>query len=245
MAYSPARVFASLGDVNMEESGLELKSGGKAACPRCRGAVRQVEVTGSAELSVVPDRAVVAVSVAHSKERVTDCSSSVTRRLDYILQTLRQHAVKEDEITVMKHVQREGDLYRVQAEVSVTFSDFQKMQNVRSVLIEKLDKTVHVGDPSYSHSSECLSLLRRRVCAAAVETARLKASEVCNMLGQALGRPLLVREEESREWRSDQREGVATQLTQRQNVGQMSITASSHVFVRFELRPKDNTRKRL
>lgn len=82
---------------------------------------------------------------------------------------------------------------------------------------------------------------RRRVCAAAVETARLKASEVCNMLGQALGRPLLVREEESQEWSSEQPEGVAAQ---QHNTGLVSITASSRVFVRFELRPKDTARKR-
>lgn len=83
------------------------------------------------------------------------------------------------------------------------------------------------------------------MCAAAVENARLKAQEVCNLLGQALGRPLLVREEESQEWRSGQQEGVASTLTLQEKVDQMSITASSRVFVTFELRPKDSTRKRL
>lgn len=83
------------------------------------------------------------------------------------------------------------------------------------------------------------------MCAAAVENARLKAHEVCNLLGQALGRPLLVREEEFHEWRAGQREGVASTLTLQEKVDQMSVTASSRVFVMFELRPKDSTRKRL
>lgn len=80
------------------------------------------------------------------------------------------------------------------------------------------------------------------MCAAAVENARLKAHEVCKLLGQALGRPLAVREEESREWR--QEEGVtSTPSTLQEKVEQMSITASSHVFVMFELWPKDSARK--
>lgn len=88
------------------------------------------------------------------------------------------------------------------------------------------------------------ALCRRRVCAAAVENARLKAHEVCNLLGQAVGRPLFVREEESREWRSEQQEGVARTLSLQKKVGQMSVTASSHVFVIFELRLKGGTRKK-
>lgn len=42
----------------------------------------------------------------------------------------------------------------------MVFSDFGKMQAVRSVLIEKLDRSVCVGDPRFSHSSESLSVLR-------------------------------------------------------------------------------------
>ncbi len=41
-------------------------------------------------------------------------------------------------------------------QVLVVFSDFEKMQQARSVLIEKLDKIVCVGDPYYSHSAESL-----------------------------------------------------------------------------------------
>ncbi|MCI4387220.1 hypothetical protein PGIGA_G00071620 [Pangasianodon gigas] len=249
MAHSPARVFASLvpatGDICGGVKEQEVKREVKAGCSRCAGGGRQVEVTGSAELCVPPDRAAVSVAVSNSKESANDAANSVQRRLDYILHSARQHGVKEEDITVMKHLQREEELYHMQAEVSMVFSDFVKMQAVRSVLIEKLDRSVCVGDPRFFHSSESLSVLQRRVCAAAVENARLKAHEVCNLLGQALGRPLLVREEESREWTSEQREGVASMLSLQEKVGQKSITASSHVFVTFELRPKHSTRKRL
>lgn len=89
------------------------------------------------------------------------------------------------------------------------------------------------------------ALCRTRVCAAAVENARLKAHEVCKLLGQALGRPLFIREDSSREWKAGQEEGVASTLTLQEKVRLMSMTASSHVFVTFELRPKDSTRNRV
>ncbi|KAI4900684.1 hypothetical protein NFI96_010199 [Prochilodus magdalenae] len=247
MALSPARILASLlpatGCGDMAE--LELSHAAKPASSPSRSPARRVEVTGSAELSSTPDRAVLTVSVTSSKESVNDAANSVTRRLEYILQTARQHGAKEEDIVVTKHIEREGDFYHMQAEVSVVFLDFKKMEHVRSVLLEKLDKSVCVGNPQFSHSEECLSLLRRRVCVAAVETARLKAKEVCNVLGQTLGRPLLVREEDSREWTCGQQEGMALPLTLQQKVGQTTVCASARVFVTFELRPKDGTRKNL
>lgn len=42
----------------------------------------------------------------------------------------------------------------------MVFSEFVKMESVRSVLIEKLDRSVCVGDARFSHSSESLSVLR-------------------------------------------------------------------------------------
>ncbi len=45
-------------------------------------------------------------------------------------------------------------------QVIVTFSDFEQMEQVCSVLLEKLDKSVSVGTPHYYHSDECLSQLR-------------------------------------------------------------------------------------
>lgn len=78
----------------------------------------------------------------------------------------------------------------------------------------------------------------------AVDNARLKASEACGILGQALGRPLLVREEESQEWTSGQHEVTGSPLTLHQRTGVTLVSASSCVFVTFELRPKDSNRRK-
>ncbi|CAB1353315.1 unnamed protein product [Coregonus sp. 'balchen'] len=131
-----------------------------------------------------------------------------------------------EELTVTRNIYRADDLYHMEA--------------------QKLDKSVCVSVPHFYHSEECLSLLRRRVCVAAAENARLKASEMSSMLGQTLGHPLLVREEEATERRDAGRERVMEGGEGRRGEGvhRPSITATSRVFVTFNLRPKDRTRKK-
>ncbi|XP_010902593.1 interleukin-1 receptor-associated kinase 1-binding protein 1 homolog [Esox lucius] len=245
MASSPSRVFAALlphaGDVYRDENILRTVQ-------QTQKSAREVHVTGSAEISCSADRATFSVSITNSKETVNDVTNSVSRRVEYVLQTLRQHNVKEDEMSVMRHINRSENLFTMETQVTVVFSDFVKMQSVCVVLLEKLGQSVDVSQPRYYHSQECLSLLRRRVCAAAVENARLKASEVCDMLGQTLGLPLLVREEETTEMRTDEwRDGGVEggQGRKREDARQPRLTATSRVFVSFNLRPKERSREKL
>lgn len=50
---------------------------------------REVQVTGEAEVCCPADRASVRVSVGSSKGSVNDATTSVQRRLEYILQSIR------------------------------------------------------------------------------------------------------------------------------------------------------------
>ncbi|TKS75894.1 Interleukin-1 receptor-associated kinase 1-binding protein 1 -like protein [Collichthys lucidus] len=219
--------------------------------------VREVHVTGTAEVCCPADRVSLRVSVGSSKESVNDVTNSVSRRLEYILQAVRQHGVSDRDTSVV-----------------VTFSDFENMERVCRVLLEKLDKSVCVGTPRFYHSAECLSQMRyerthtakallwmkrsslqqayvcpcfrRRACVSAVENAQQKASEVSQLLGQTLGSPLLVREEETREWRNEDEEDRGrgqggAPLPQLPCTP--TITASSRVSVSFSLR--DKSRKKL
>eukprot|EP00064_Thunnus_orientalis_P012346 superscaffoldBa00001883_g12381 len=231
---NPSRVFAAIvpaagREFTGSEKGQELEV--RAVNRQSSGnRVREVQVTGTAEVCCPADRVSVRVSVGNSKESVNEVTNSVSRRLEYILQALRQHGVKDEDATV-----------------TVTFSDFEKMERICSVLLEKLDKSVCVGTPQFYHSAECLSQLRRRVCVSAVENAQQKASEVSQLLGQSLGPPLLVREEDTREWRNEDEEDGgrrgqgATPLPQLPRTP--TITASSRVSVSFSLR--DKSRKKL
>ncbi|XP_019947306.2 interleukin-1 receptor-associated kinase 1-binding protein 1 homolog [Paralichthys olivaceus] len=197
--------------------------------------VRELQVTGTAEVRCPADRASVRVSVGSSKESVTEVTNSVLRRIEYILQSLRQHGISDTDASVRRFVHREEDLYRMDAEVVVTFSDFEKMEQLCSVLLEKLDKSVCVGPPQFYHSAESLGQLRKQVCVSAVENAQQKAREISQLLGQSLGPPMLVREDETREWRDEEYGG-------RGHSTLPTITASSRVSVYFSL--KDRSRKK-
>lgn len=80
---------------------------------------------------------------------------------------------------------------------------------------------------------------RHRAFVLAVENAQRKAKDVSELLNQALGPPLLVREEETREWRSDEEEDAS-----RKNIVAHlphlwcipTVSASSRVSVSFSLR---------
>lgn len=79
---------------------------------------------------------------------------------------------------------------------------------------------------------------RRRACLTAVENAQQKACEVSQLLGQTLGPPLLVREEETKEWRNEDEEDAG----RGQHAASLphlpclpTITASSRVSVSFIL----------
>ncbi|XP_074472244.1 interleukin-1 receptor-associated kinase 1-binding protein 1 homolog [Sebastes fasciatus] len=208
--------------------------------------VREVQVTGTAEVCCPADRVSVRVSVGNNKESVNEVTNSISRRIEYILQAVRQHGVSDQDTSVRRFLHREADQYHMDAEVVVTFSDFEKMERVCSVLLEKLDKSVCVGTPQFYHSVESLSLMRRRACVSAVENAQQKACEVGQLLGQTLGPPLLVREEETRERRNEDDEdgGRCQDAARLPHLPCIpTVTASSQVSVSFSLR--DSSRKKL
>ncbi|XP_074540777.1 interleukin-1 receptor-associated kinase 1-binding protein 1 homolog [Halichoeres trimaculatus] len=202
--------------------------------------LREIQVMGTAEVSCPADRASVRISVSSSKESVNEVTNSVTRRLEYILQTVRQNGVGDRDTLVRKFLHQHAEQYHMDTEVVVTFSDFEKMEKVCSLLLEKLDKSVRVGAPQFYHSPECLSKIRRQACVSAAENAQQKACEVSQLLGQTLGQPLLVREEEMKEWKNDDDEEERGTNQGAVSLPQLpctpTITASSRVSVSFSLR---------
>ncbi|KAJ8355740.1 hypothetical protein SKAU_G00185340 [Synaphobranchus kaupii] len=256
MAGSPSRVFAALipagDDTYRDENQTSLVRNFQPPTREPQTSGREVQVTGSCELSGPPDRATLCISVSSSKDSVNDVTNSVSRRLEYILQALRQHEVKGENTKVTKILRRGDNAYDMEAEVSVLFTDFTRMQSVSNVLVEKLDKTVTVCPPAFSLSPDCLNKLRRQACLVAVESARRKAREVCALLGQTLGRPLLVKEEEAREWTGQAEEEAAAAMVAgrgalssvQESIRKATVFVSSHVYVSFDIRPKERARKK-
>ncbi|XP_041660707.1 interleukin-1 receptor-associated kinase 1-binding protein 1 homolog [Cheilinus undulatus] len=224
---------------NENEPGLEVRAGNRQSSGN---RVREVQVTGTAEVSCPADRVSVRVSVGSSKESVSEVTNSVSRRLEYILQAVRQHGVSDKDTSVRRFLHREGEQYHMNAEVVVIFSDFEKMEQVCSILLEKMDRSVCVGTPQFYHSPECLSQMRRRACVSAVENAQQKAREVSQLLGQTLGPPILIREEETKEWKTEDDEEYGGRNQSAASLPQLpcapTVTASSQVSASFSLRDR-------
>ena len=56
--------------------------------------VNEVQVVGTGEVFLAPDRCRLAISVSSQKADVDEVKNSVTRRLDYITQVMHNHGVK-------------------------------------------------------------------------------------------------------------------------------------------------------
>ncbi|KAK6489041.1 interleukin-1 receptor-associated kinase 1-binding protein 1-like protein [Huso huso] len=243
MAVNPSRVFAAVipvGDVYRDENEGMIRTVRRNTE---QTPTREVQVTGNAELSSGPNRARLCLQVSSRKDSVTEAKNSVSRRLDYILQSLRQQGVKEENVTVTKDIRRAENAYYMEAEVCVTFSDFVKMQNISNFLVEKLDSSVTVSAPQFYHTTENLESIRRQVCLVAVGNARHKAKEVCRLVGQSLGRPLVIKEEETKEWEGQSEEtedqsGGSSQPTVNQKIKNATVFVSSRVFASFEIKAK-------
>ncbi|XP_047589815.1 interleukin-1 receptor-associated kinase 1-binding protein 1 isoform X1 [Lutra lutra] len=252
-----SRVFVELvpwadrGRENHVVSGSELLPGLRRplSSAQTQTATREVHVSGTAELSASPDRAQVAVLVSSTKETAAEAKKSVCRRLDYITQSLQQQGLQAENVTVTKDFRRVENAYHMEAEVCITFTEFGKMQNICNFLIEKLDSSVVISQPQFYHTPSSVENLRRKACLVAVENARRKAQEVCNVVGQTLGKPLLIKEEETKEWEGQiddlQSSRLSGSLTIQQKIKSATIHAASKVFITFEVKGKEKKRKNL
>lgn len=91
--------------------------------------------------------------------------------------------------------------------------------------------------------------LRRQACLVAVENAWRKAQEVCDLVGQTLGKPLLIKEEETKEWEGQiddhQISRLPGSLTVQQKIKSATMHAASKVFITFEVKGKEKKKKHL
>ncbi|NXT47265.1 IKBP1 protein, partial [Pluvianellus socialis] len=238
----PARVFAEL----LPAQAPVPTPAGRGDPPTPCG--REVHVSGSAQLSAGPDRARVSLRLGSRKAAAGAARSSVARRLEYIAQSARQRGVPEENMTVTEDFSRVENTYQMEAEVCIIFSDFGKMQNVCNLLIEKLGTSVTISPPHFYHTPEAIDTLRRQVCVAAVGNTRRKAQEVCRLFGQTLGKPLLIREEETKEWGGHIDSHLLTSpdsLTLQERIQNATAYASCRVFAVFEIKGKENRRTKL
>jgi len=169
---------------------------------------RQIQVQESGEASLKPDRVKCVITCSNVKATVEEVKQSVSQRVDYITQTLRNNNVKESQYTLHQLITPtttttttgEGAHYRMDAEVVVHFHDASTFEKTTNWLVEKLKSSVAISQPVFYHSDGKLNELRRKASLNAVHNCRSKALSMAQLLNQTLGSPLFVQEDEAREF---------------------------------------------
>ena len=90
--YIPAQVFASINTKPELSQRLQETFTKEDKVKDIQG--NEIQVSANGELSLQPDRCKITVSVQSKKDTAQDAKNSVSRRLDYILQTLNNHQIK-------------------------------------------------------------------------------------------------------------------------------------------------------
>uniref|UniRef100_A0A2K5L9J0 Interleukin-1 receptor-associated kinase 1-binding protein 1 n=1 Tax=Cercocebus atys TaxID=9531 RepID=A0A2K5L9J0_CERAT len=134
-----------------------------------------------------------------------------------------------------QYIRHENNIVSFHLQVCITFTEFGKMQNICNFLVEKLDSSVVISPPQFYHTPGSVENLRRQACLVAVENAWRKAQEVCNLVGQTLGKPLLIKEEETKEWEGQiddhQSSRLSSSLTVQQKIKSATIHAASKQYL--------------
>lgn len=83
----PTSTVSPFAVIEAEQGVAETRAGNRQSPAGSQA--RELQVTGTAEVSYPADRASVRLSVGNSKATVNEVTSSVSRRLEYILQAVR------------------------------------------------------------------------------------------------------------------------------------------------------------
>ena len=118
------------------------------------GGKRSITIHDVGEISKYPDLIKFTVSVCSSKDSIESVKTSVKRRIDYVLQTLRSYGIGEKSVMVSTDINR-GEGYEMRSDVFVQHSNAQQCQNARNFLVEKLDSSVVVS-PISCHCSPAI-----------------------------------------------------------------------------------------
>lgn len=156
---------------------------------------RQINVTGVGEMALPPNRFSVTIKCKAVKETVQDAKFSVTRRLDYIIQSLKNVNLKEDDYKVYQHVNYQDSAAVYESEVEAHFLEIEKCLNVSNLLVEKLGSGISVSLPLCYHAAGSLDKLRKQVGMLAIHNARQKAMEMAKVIHLSVGPAVQVQEE--------------------------------------------------
>ncbi|XP_060069678.1 interleukin-1 receptor-associated kinase 1-binding protein 1-like [Ylistrum balloti] len=243
--FKPSQVFASVSSPPRKQLKMEdIDFENITPLTNVKVSDRYITVNAMGEVSLPPDRCKLTLRINSQKENVEEVKTSVTRRVDYVLQTLYNHSIKESDIKMYKTIRRVEGLFSMEAEIQAIFADQHKCQTVANLLVEKLDETVTVCLPEFYHASTTMQNLRQQASLLAIHNAKLKAQEMAKFVHQNVGQPISIAEEETKEWQGSQDTptDIENTKTVQQRLTDSTVTVSCKVSVRFELKPKVKTK---
>ena len=173
---------------------------------------------------------------------------SVSRRIDYITQTLRNNNVKDTNYKIHQLISpASNSQYKMVGEVVAEFEEVLALEKTINWLVEKLENTVKISEPTFHHSEGALSDLRRKASLNALHNCRSKALAMAQLLNQSLGCAVLVQEEEVKEYSGVGEEANKNDFSHsiQQRIDNSTITVHVKIHAVFEcaLRTKKGTRQ--
>ena len=90
--YRPAQIYASINTKSEIPKRVNEKSNKDEKTKYLQG--NEIQVSSNGEISLQPDKCKLMITVHSKKETAQDAKNSVSRRLEYILQTLNNYQVK-------------------------------------------------------------------------------------------------------------------------------------------------------
>lgn len=204
-----------------------------------------ITVSETGEASLLPDVAKVFVTYKSIKDTVDAAKHSVQRRIDYILQTLRNNAIKDNHFSMHKNLERCDENFQMTAEFCIEFHDFKTCEHVCNYLVEKLDESVTVSKPVFCHSPGKLESLRRQACLNAIKNARTKAVAISQFLNQKLGSAVDVKEEEISEITgAPSTDHALPDLNIKRRIEAATVNVIVKISASFEIEPKTKKKHR-
>lgn len=234
--FNGTSVFAELKDESQNDIKKPSKDG------------RQIHVQETGKASLPPDRVKCIITCTNTKETAEQVKHSVSRRIDYITQTLRNNNIKASQYTIHQLISpTDNGQYRMCAEVVIEFHDVLTFEKTVNWLVEKLESSIRISEPSFFHSSEKLTDLRRKASLNALHNCRSKALSMAQLLNQKLGSPVLVQEEEVKEFNGFENEGNKNELMHsiQQKIDNNTVNIHVKMLAVFECsdRTKNATQK--
>jgi uncharacterized protein YggE len=175
-----------------------------AACSGAQAAendVRQITVTGDADVLVKPDEAVVRFSVQTKDKDLDDAVGQNDSRTARVLRAMKKLGVsarhiKTDHMNIWPeyhHYESKVKAYRVRKSITVTVKDTDKLEDV---LKKAIDAGANGIDGVQFRSTD-LRKHKDKARLMAVKAAREKAVDMAGALGQKIGRPRTINEQPS------------------------------------------------